>query len=254
MNVVDRIAHTNRWSCRHPGEKFLLGGGFLLFSITLPVIPGALLILVAAISTTVLAARVRSCDYLRLLLAPIGFLLISAVALAVSVNVDAGAPWVSVSMHSAAAAAEVSVRALAAMASLLLIVLTTPLTNLLAQLQRLRLPAPILDVTLMMYRFVTLTMGVAERTRLAQANRLGYSGVRRSIRSTGMLAATLLPRVLDRARRMETGLAARSYAGELRTLSSPVPLSPRFVAAALALHVVIVAASLSWRILADPLG
>ena len=106
----------------------------------------------------------------------------------------------------------------------------------------------------MMYRFVTLTMGVAERTRLAQANRLGYSGVRRSIRSTGMLAATLLPRGLDRARRMETGLAARCYAGELRTLSSPIPLSPRFVAAALVLHVVIVAASLSWRILADPLG
>jgi cobalt/nickel transport system permease protein len=134
------------------------------------------------------------------------------------------------------------------------IVLTIPLPDLLGLLKRLRVPGPILDITLLMYRFATLAIGVAERTRLAQANRLGYSGVRSSIRSTGVLAAALLPRVLDRARRMEIGLATRAYAGELRTLSAPKPLSLRFVAAALALDIMMVAVSLAWRTRFNPLG
>ena len=253
MHLVERVQHTNAWSGWHPGGKLLLGGSLLLLSMVLPVFPGALLIL-ASVAGAVLVARIRAADYLRVLAAPLAFLLTAAVALMVTVRPDGGPPWFEVSMQSIAVAAEVTLRALAATASLLVIVLTIPLPDLLGLLKQLRIPGPILDITFLTYRFATLAIGVAERTRLAQANRLGYSGVRTSIRSTGALAAALLPRVLDRARRMETGLATRAYAGELRTLSAPMPLSPRFVAATLALDVVIIAVSLAWRTLLGPLG
>jgi cobalt/nickel transport system permease protein len=253
MNLVERVQHTNAWSRRHPGGKLLLGSSLLLLSMVLPVFPGALLVL-ASVAGAVLIARIRAADYLRVLAAPLAFLLTGAVALMVTVRPDGGPPWFEVSMQSIAVAAEVTLRALAATASLLVIVLTIPLPDLLGLLKQLRVPGPILDITLLTHRFATLAIGVAERTRLAQANRLGYSGVRSSIRSTGALAAALLPRVLDRARRMETGLATRAYAGELRTLSAPMPLSLRFVAAALALDVVIVAVSFAWRTRFNPLG
>jgi cobalt/nickel transport system permease protein len=39
---------------------------------------------------------------------------------------------------------------------------------------------------------------------------------------------------MDRARRMEIGLAARGYDGRFRTLAPAAPLSPSFVALSLA--------------------
>ena len=91
-----------------------------------------------------------------------------------------------------------------------------------------------------------VTVEIAERGRISQASRMGYTGFRRSLRSAGMLAAALLPRCLDRAARMEGGLAARAYAGDLRVLSPSMAPSHRFVVAALALEGLFVAASVAW--------
>jgi hypothetical protein len=49
--------------------------------------------------------------------------------------------------------------------------------------------------------------------------------LRRGIRSLGLLAATLLGRSLARARRLEIGLAARGFEGELKVLTPPRALS-----------------------------
>ncbi len=146
---------------------------------------------------------------------------------------------------------QVSLRALAATASLLLVILTTPLTDLLGLLRRCRVPAAIVDITLLVYRFIVVTVEIAERGRVAQAGRMGYAGFRRSLRSAGMLAAALLPRCLDRAARMESGLAARAYGGDLRVLPPPVAPSRRFVAAALTLQGLIVAASAAWSVFGE---
>jgi cobalt/nickel transport system permease protein len=249
MDLVDRIAQTNRWSRRHPAEKLTLGGGLLLLSVILPAVPAAPLILLAAAAAVLVGARVRLSDYVAAFAAPFTFLALGAVVLAISVQPDAGAPWLTVSTESTTIATAVTLRALAATASLLLIVLTVPLTALLRQAHRLRIPAPIIEIAVMMYRFVMLAFGMAARGRLAQANRLGYAGFGRGIRSAGLLAAALLPRLLDRGRRMEIGLATRAGTGELRTLAPAVPLSPAFLRCAVAVHASIAAATIAWVML-----
>lgn len=246
MDLIDRIAQTNRWSQRHPGEKLMLGGGLLLLSVILPAVPAAPLILLAASAAVLVGARVSVRDYVVVFAAPLAFLGLGAVVLAVSVQPDAGAPWIALSSQSVAMAATVTLRALAATASLLLIVLTVPLTALLRQAHRLRIPAPIIEIAVMMYRFVMLAFGMAARGRQAQANRLGYRDFRRAIHSSGLLAAALLPRLLDRGRRMEIGLATRACTGALRTLAPAVALSPAFLRCAVALHVSIAATSIAW--------
>ncbi len=142
----------------------------------------------------------------------------------------------------------VSLRALAATASLLLIILTTPVSEFLGLLRKIRVPAAIVDVTLLVYRFTMVTAEIAERARISQASRMGYTGFRRSLRSAGLLAASLLPRVLDKASRMETGLAARAYDGDLRVLSSQAAPSRRFALGSVALQGAILAVSLGWLV------
>ena len=57
-----------------------------------------------------------------------------------------------------------------------------------------------------------------------------------------MVIANLLPRAMARARRMETGLAARGWQGEMRVLSSPVPVSGRTVALVLVVQIAVLLA------------
>lgn len=249
MDLIDRIAQTNRWSQRHPGEKLALGGGLLLLSVILPAVPAAPLVLLAAVAAVLLGAGVSVRDYMAVLAAPLAFLALGAVVLAVSVQPAAEAPWIALSSQSAAMAAMVTLRALAATASLLLIVLTVPLTALLRQAHRLRIPAPIIEIGVMMYRFVMLAFGMVVRGQQAQANRLGYRDARRAIHSSGLLAAALLPRLLDRGRRLEIGLATRACTGELRTLAPAVAPSPVFVSCAVAVHASIAATTIAWTTL-----
>lgn len=246
MHLIDRVAHTNRWSGRNPRDKLLLGGGLLILSVVLPPVPGAILVLIAAVTATVAGARVPAGDYLRVLMLPAAFMISGAAVLAISLRLDGGGPAVSFSSVGATTALTVSLRALAATASLLLIILTTPVSEFLGLLRKIRVPAAIVDVTLLVYRFTMVTAEVAERARISQASRMGYTGFRRSLRSAGLLAASLLPRVLDKASRMETGLAARAYDGNLRVLSSPVAPSRRFAVASVALQGGILAVSLGW--------
>ena len=84
---------------------------------------------------------------------------------------------------------------------------------------------------MLIYRFLFVLADTFAGMQAAQEARLGHVGWRRRIRSSGVLAANLLPRAMDRARRLETGLAARGWSGgALRVLTPAAPglgLRPR---------------------------
>ena len=65
----------------------------------------------------------------------------------------------------------------------------------------------------------------------AQAARLGHTTARRRVTSAGLIAANLLPRALDRARRMEIALASRGWRGEMRVLADRPPATAAGLAA-----------------------
>ena len=130
---------------------------------------------------------------------------------------------------------------------MLLIILTTPLAEMLGRCAGRGYRRPIVDIMMLVYRFVAIALEAAANARTAQAGRLGYAGLRRSIRSSGQLAAALLPRVLDRAARMQIGLASRGYTGELRVLAPARPLSVRFLALAMLAQAAIAAAAFAGR-------
>ena len=134
------------------------------------------------------------------------------------------------------AAARLAARSVAGLTCLLFLALTTPATDLVAGLRRLGLPAEITEVALLIYRFLFLLGDTAMAMDAAQAARLGHVGTRRRLRSMGVLIANLLPRALDRARRLEVGLTARGWDGEMRVLSRQTKISVPALALVLALE------------------
>lgn len=245
MYQIDRHAHTNRWRHRHPVEKLTLALGMLLLSLLLPPYPGALLIFSAMTVATVGGAGIPLGAYLRLLLAPAGFALAGAATMVVSLTIGPGTGWhFTLSPLGITMASRLLLRSLAAVSCLYCLALTTPVVDLLPVLRRWRVPEIVIDLMLLIYRFLFVLTATVQAMRVAQAARLGYGSLRQTRRSLSLLAAALFGQVLGRARRLETGLAARGYDGRLLVLSMEYPLSRLALGGVIALEVLIAVLSL----------
>jgi cobalt/nickel transport system permease protein len=221
MPAIDRVAHLNRWRNRSVTEKATLAFGMLTLALALPPGAGAPTVAAVMIMAALAGARVPPGVWLACAAAPMGFLLVGTVSLAV--QLDAGG--LSLAPGGLTASAQLSARSFAALTCLLFLALTTPVTDLIAGLRRVGLPSEITETALLMYRFLFLLGDTATAMNSAQAARLGHTGARRRLRSLGLLTGNLLPRAFDRARRLEIGLAARGWEGEMRVLSTKTKIS-----------------------------
>lgn len=240
MIALDRLAHTSAWRARPLAEKSLLALGLLALALALPPWPGGAMVLAAA-TAAALAAGTPAAALLRLGLAPALFILTGAATLLLQIGADGIRPAADGGIQAAA----LVLRALASVACLLLLAVTTPASELVQGLRRLGLSAEVADVALTTYRFLFILQDTAAAIHTTQAGRLGTIGWRRRIRSSGLLAAALLPRALDRARRLEVGLAARGFDGSLRTLSPARPATGRGLAV-VALQLIILGGIAAW--------
>jgi cobalt/nickel transport system permease protein len=237
---IDRNAQTNRWRWLPVTEKAVFAIGLMIASLLSHgwAVQGIIVALVAFL--LIFGARIPVRDLLSTGTIPLGFILTSTLAQVVTLHFDHGAPHLGLSWTTLHSAAYTGLRSFACVLALLGLALTTPLPDILALLRRMGVSSEINDIALMMFRFIWLILDCAERGTQSQANRLGYSTYPRAMRSLGMLGASLLPRALGRAQRLECGLSARGYDGELRFIQLAAPVSiPRL---ALILIVVAVAA------------
>ncbi len=242
MYPVERWAYANRLGRRHPAEKLALAGGMLLLSLTLPAYPGAMLIAGVMAVAAVGVAGISPAAYLRMLRVPAGFVLAGAAAMAVSVAPGRDGWHVALSPEGVAVAASTALRSLAAVCSMSFLALTTPVAELVGLARRWPRLGTAAEVALLVHRFLNVLAGTLTAMRVAQESRLGYASPRQAYRSLAALAACLLPRALDRAHRLERGLAARGYQGGLPVLpSARRPLSFAALAGILALELVVAA-------------
>jgi cobalt/nickel transport system permease protein len=107
-------------------------------------------------------------------------------------------------------------------------------SDLLPALRGLRVPAAVVEVAAVTYRLLFVLLASLHTVREAQTARMGYSTVGRGYRSSGALAAAVLTRSWDRARRMQEGLAGRGMETGLRVLPEVLPSSRAFVAGTVA--------------------
>lgn len=243
MHQIDICAHTNNWAYQHPCQKLLLAGGTLLLSLLLPPLAAGPLILAGMVCLALLGARVSAGIYLRFLAVGMAFASMGAIPLAFGVRWGRAGMELAFSVQGAETAVRALLRAWAAMSCLLFLAMTTPLTALISQLRRLKVPGAVIEVMQLIYRMLWLLDDVCHKARVAQTARLGYCGLRQSFRSTGILAAGLFCRIMDRAQRLETGLAARGYQGSLNVLVENRPLRVRGVILTLALQGLLIVVS-----------
>lgn len=237
--VVDDAAWASAWRRRAPGDKLLLCGGLVVTALVLPAWPGSALVGAVAVALAVGPARVPARTFLRATRWPAAFIAVGAITAVVQIG-SGGPGWAP---DAAAQAGSLAGHALAGSAAVLLLATTTPVSDLLPALRRARVPAAVVEVASVVYRLLFVLLGSLHTIREAQTARMGYSSIRRSYRSSGALAAAVLTRSWDRARRMQEGLAGRGMETGLRVLPEVLPSSRAFLAGSVAALAAIVATS-----------
>jgi len=228
--AIDDAAWSSAWRLRSPADKLLLSLGLVISALVLPAWPGSLLVGTTAVVLALGPARVPVRTFGRAVRLPLAFL--TTGALTAVVQVGSGGPgWAP---DAAARAGELVGHGIAGSAAVLLLATTTPMSDLLPALRRLRVPDAVIEVASVVYRMLFVLLTSLSTIREAQAARMGHSSIRRSYRSAGVLAAAVLTRSWNRARRLQDGLAGRGMETGLRVLPEVLPSSRWFVAATVA--------------------
>lgn len=230
-------------------EKAVLCLGLLLVAATSTSLAVSAAVLGCGMVLALAFARVPVRDYLLAWAGPVTFIVIGAVTVVITLGSPVDPVWhwgpLVLERDAISRGLHVGLRALAGVSAMLLLAMTTPLSDLLAGLRRLRVPGPLVDVAALMYRMVFGLLEAAIQIRESQAARLGFVDAAAARRSMGLLAAATLRRAWQRSQRLEGGMAGRGYTGELAVLTRPTPVSVPFLAAS----VVLVGVLAGWSVL-----
>lgn len=226
--LIEQAAHRSRWRRVCPGAKagFALAG--LIAALAAPTPAAAAGVALSMALTSMLGAATRPRLYLRVALPATGFLALSCLSLACSLGVDGDGriAW-QLAPDAGPRVAELAARSLAALAALLFLVLSTPLSELIALLRRLRTPELLLDLMVLCYRLLFVLSAELQATLSAQQARLGFVSPRRSLHSLGLLTAGLAAQVWGRAHHLHQAAQARNGDGPLRFLPGHYPAARR---------------------------
>lgn len=224
---IDQYAYASPLRSVHPGEKALLT------LLTLLVVLGLDSILVsgvAFISISLLLlgpGRVAGRIYLGLLLIPLLFLLLGCVTIAVTIQPGAGGllaslpagPYrIGLTPSSLEAAVILFWRCLACVACMYFLALTTPVTQIVLILKKLRLPSVLVDVMSLIYYAIFDFLAAAAEIGRAQKSRCGYDGFKASLRSLAALSFQMFSKFLHQSDQTYDALVARGFSGSLAVL------------------------------------
>jgi cobalt/nickel transport system permease protein len=114
------------------------------------------------------------------------------------------------------------VRALGAINVILFLSFVTPAHQIFRSLRCLHVPKGWVEIATLMYRYLFTLLDLVGDMTAAQRLRLGYLGLRRSLRSAGIVAGTIIIKSMDQAVHTHEAMMLRGYHGSLFFGSMPL--------------------------------
>ncbi len=225
-STIDTIAHTNRM--RHVDTRLKVIFSITTLLITLasasPIPP--ILVFLTATILILIAAKIKLRTYFLLLLTPLFFGLISLLLMSLFFGyTDSPLYSFEILSHTFVVQKEganmgllVASRTLAGSTCLFFLALTTPMTELFAGLKWLRIPEVVIELAMIIYRYIFVLLEEAERMWLASQLR-GESNFRTKIEVFSMIASTLFLRTILQGEKLFVAMNSRCYEGEANSLA-----------------------------------
>ncbi|MCD7825018.1 MAG: cobalt ECF transporter T component CbiQ [Clostridiaceae bacterium] len=195
--------------------------------------PGSSLFVILGMGLLTLAVgRVPFRIYLRYMLVPLLFLVVSCAAIAVDFSGSRSGDWnqpvlffyLCVTKKSLLTAGKVFLKVLAGVSTLYMLSFSTPVSELILVLQKLHLPRFLLELMHLIYRYIFILFEAVLQMQTAAKARLGYHGFRRSCRTFSMIGGNLFVLSMKKANSYYDAMLARGYQGRLEFLAEEKPV------------------------------
>ncbi|HLN89804.1 MAG TPA: energy-coupling factor ABC transporter permease, partial [Candidatus Binatia bacterium] len=222
---IDSYAYTNALAKASPTTKILLAASTLILSALSPSPIVPITVFIIATFLIVAVAQIPGRFYFDLLIYPLILAAVSCVFIALFFGsgaplMEIALPWFKWTIYNngITTAFTTFFRVLGAVSAIFFLVLTTSMTDIFISLRKIHLPKTLIEISLLIYRYIFVFMEVSSKMNTAQKLRLGQTGWLRRIRSTALLAGNLFIRTLEQGERTFIALSARGYDGNIRVL------------------------------------
>ena len=235
-DLLDDYAQSNALRDTNPRLKLILGLGAILICVSSATPIAPLFIAVTMSLITLGLAKIPWRFYSKLLLIPLSFALLSALVVAfmqstgyLLFEINIFNYNLGISADGANMALLLIARTFGGMCSLFFIALTTPMIEIFSELKSLRVPEAVIDLSMMIYRYVFVFLDQATVIHNAQVMRLGDAGIKKSLNSFAMLSSVLFLRAWEQGERLIIAMDARCYNGKLNTMEQREGAEPKAI-------------------------
>ncbi len=231
MVVVDKLCYRSKLRYVNATEKTAFALTSLLLTIVSRSIPTALVVLAVNSYLTLAKGKIPVKPYRKLMLIPLSFLLLSTLAILFKVShtpmnayaIPVGSWYITNDWDQVLYGIQLILTALSSVSCLYFLSLNTTMTDILIEFRRMHCPALMVELMMLMYRYIFVLMDVADNIKKSQNSRLGNKDYKTSLHSFGVMISVLFVRAIKKAQAQFNGLESRGYDGEIRVLSEHYP-------------------------------
>jgi cobalt/nickel transport system permease protein len=221
--TLDGYAHSNQLRNVNSYFKVLFAILTMLVSLisTSPIVPLTIFVLMTVI--IIFEAKIPVKFYLKFLTVPLTFALITFIFMMFffgeGQNIfNLGFLNLGVSADGFNRALLVFSRIMGGFSCLAFLALTTPMTELFVILEDIKIPKIVIELAMLMYRYIFVFLDEAMNMYHSQETRNGYSSMKISYRSMGMLISNLFIKTWIKGEQTFVAMESRCYDGSLNTM------------------------------------
>lgn len=239
MISIDKLCYHSRLRYENAVEKFAFAMITLCICVASRSIAVACIVLAVTGILTTWKGGIPVLRYLKAMTVPLTFLFLSTFAIMFNIRrepldlfaLPMGGWYVTASRSAFLYSVQLILTALSAVSCLYFLSFTTPMPDILEVLKKLHCPKLMIELMLLIYRFIFILLDTSSAISVSQDCRLGNKDYRTSVRSFGMLGSVLMVRAASRSGKLYTAMEARCYDNTIRVLSENNPPRKGVVAA-----------------------
>lgn len=224
-NTLDSYAHSNALKNVNINFKVLFAILTMLVSLisTSPIIP--LLITFLMSFLIVFKAKIPLKFYLKFFSIPFFFGFLTFIFMAFFFGTgtpifELGIFNLSITLDGFNLGFLVFTRMLGGFSCLAFLALTTPMTEIFSVLEHLKIPKVVLEIAMLMYRYIFVFLDEGINMYHSQETRMGYSSIKKSFKSLGMLGSNLFIRTWIKGEQAYIAMESRCYNGSINSFKT----------------------------------
>ena len=224
-NTLDDYAHSN--GLRHTNTSFKVLFSLLTMIICVvsysPIVPLIITVLIAFL--ILFKAKIPFKFYLQFISIPLFFGFMTFIFMTLFFGMLD--PWFKINIINLIVYKDgfnlgllVFARILGGFSCLGFLALTTPITEIFSLLEEFKIPIIVLEIAMLMYRYIFVFLEEANNMYNSQKTRLGYLGIITSFKSLGILISNLFIRTWVRGEQVYISMESRCYDGSMKSFKA----------------------------------